>query len=364
MVNALNLSELDQEQALNLAKFYIKSNNNLFFWGQRGTGKTQISIQAIRECNYKVNYINLSVIEKNDLLGYPNLFNNSELIEFKSPVFLPPLKGKADSVILFDEVDKANPEITAPLLEILQFRTINNKPINAVCCILTGNLTSEGAYSNLVSTALLDRGAKYILAFNFEKWLEWGKLNNINDLILGFLKSNPEFTCGKADDISYASPSPRGWTLASEAITKAKEHKIIDIESISNIVSGFVGGQAGLKFKIWYEYFRKFEIYSTSLIEAGIMNLNYNELLPTEKLVFVISTCYLAKQKFLSSKFKTIYLENLCKFFENTKIDPEVQVMGMSNSFTFEFITKYKLYTCKPFFDLFTKLTQNLQFKK
>lgn len=370
MSNALNLQEIDQEQALNLSKFFIRSNQNLFLFGRRGVGKTHIAIQAAQECNIKVNYINLSVIERPDLAGYPNIHLPGDVITFKSPSFLPKLAENVepDSIILFDEVDKAPPEVTSPLLEILQFRRINGTPINVASCILTGNLSSEGAYSNQISSALLDRGSKYILSFNFEKWVDWAKANDVHDLILGFLRSEPDFACGKIEDSFYASPSPRGWTQASEALIKARDLKIADIETVAQIVSGFVGNEAGLRFKIWYEHYRKFEPFIHSLIETGAMTLDYANLLPTEKVVFVVSACYYAKQKVLLEKTKSknrlIYLEHLCKFFTSYGVEHEVQVMGLYNSFDFEMIAKHKLYTCTVFFDHFSKLNENVTHKK
>jgi len=363
MNNALNLQEIDQDQAVSLTKFYIQSNKSILILGKKGVGKTYISIQSAKECGYKVNYINLSALDRVDLIGYPLLHSPGDLVEFKSPHFLPPLKPNSvpDTVIIFDEVDKCPSDVTAPLLEILQFRTINSKPINAVSCILTGNLPNERAYSNQISAPLLDRTAKYILSFSFDRWIEWAKKNNVHDLILGFLRSYPELACGKIEDTCYASPSPRGWTMASEALVKARECKITDIETISHIVSGFVGLEAGVKFKTWYEHYRKFEPYVKSLIETGNLTLDFNALTPTEKIVFVISSCYLAKQKVTQenkSKNKFVCLENLCQFFVKYKVDYEAQVIGLSNSFEFEFVTKYKLYSCKPFFDLFTAISQ------
>lgn len=369
MSNSLNLQEIDQEQALNLTKFFIRAQQNLFLFGRRGVGKTHIALQAAKECGLEVNYINLSVIERPDLAGYPNMNSPGDVITFKSPAFLPALvQGtKPNSIILFDEVDKAPPEVTAPLLEILQFKAINGKKINVAGCILTGNLINEGAYSNQISTALLDRGAKYILSFNFDKWVDWAKSHNVHDLILGFLRSNPEFACGKTEDSCYASPSPRGWTIASEALMKARELKIVDIESVTHIISGFVGGEAGLRFKIWYEHYRRFEPFVHSLIESGSMALNFLELTPTEKVVFVISACYHAKQKVLSesskSKNRFVYLENLCKFLVGSQVDYEVQVMGLYNSFDFDMIAKNKLYSCKEFFDLFARISENVTIK-
>lgn len=370
MSNSLNLQEIDQEQALHLSKFFIRSHQNLFLFGRRGVGKTHIAMQAAKECNFKINYINLSVIERPDLAGYPNMNAPGDSITFKSPNFLPKLldAAKPDSIILFDEVDKAPSEVTAPLLEILQFRAINGTPLNVAGCILTGNLSNEGAYSNLISSALLDRGSKYILSFNFEKWVDWAKLNNVHDLILGFLRSNPEFACGKIEDSCYASPSPRSWTLASDALIKARELKIVDIETVAQIISGFVGGEAGLRFKIWYEHYRRFEPHVISLIETGEMTFDFYTLAPTEKVVFVVSACYYAKQRVFGesskSKNRFVYLENLCKFFTNYQVDSEVQVMGLYNSFDFDMIAKHKLYTCKEFFDLFTKISENVPMKK
>lgn len=368
MSNSLNLQEIDQEQALNLTKFFIRSQQNIFLFGRRGVGKTHIAIQAAHECGLKVNYINLSVIERPDLAGYPDINTPGDVINYKSPYFLPNLEEgkKPDSIILFDEVDKAQSEVTAPLLEILLFKKINGKPINTAACVLTGNLMNEGAYSNLISSALLDRGAKYILQFNFEKWVDWAKTNGVHDLILGFLRSDPEFACGKVEESSYASPSPRSWTLASEALLKAKELKMSDIDSVTQIISGYVGGEAGLRFKLWYEHYRKFEPYVHTLIEKGEMTLDFNELAPTEKVVFVVSTCYYAKQKVFSEKSKNrfVYLEHLCKFLTGQQVEHELQVMGLYNSFDFDMITKHKLYSCQVFFDLFTKLSENVTIKK
>ena len=369
MNNSLNLQEIDQEQALHLSKFFIRSKQNLFLFGRKGVGKTNIALQAAEACGYKVNYINLSVIERADLAGYPDINSTGDVITFKSPAFLPKLlNDKPNNIILFDEVDKAPPEVTAPLLEILQFKKINGVPVNVAACILTGNLVNEGAFSNQISTALLDRGAKYILSFNFEKWVEWAKANQVHDLILGFLRSNPEFACGQIEDICYASPSPRSWTLASEALIKARNLKIIDIDTVIQIISGFVGSEAGLRFKVWYEHYRKFEPFIHSLIDNKLMSTDYSNLSPTEKLVFVISACYYTKQKTLlepiKSKNRFLYLENLCYFLKSYNVDSEVQVVGLYNSFDFDLITKNKLYSCKEFFDLFTKISENVSIKK
>jgi hypothetical protein len=368
MSNYTNLQKISQENALDLVKFFIKCEKNLLLFGRRGIGKTEIILRAIKECDYKINYINLSVAERCDLGGYPDINSNSDVLSFKYPYFMPKLKEgcEPDTVWVFDEIDKCSPEITAPLLEILQFHKINGIPLNVVSCMLTSNLMNENAHSNELSSAILDRVAKYMMDFDFSIWVDWAKANNIHDLILAFLRSDPAYACGNVEESVYASPSPRSWTWASQALLKARELKISDIESITQIISGYVGSEAGLKFKIWYEHYRKFEPYVHSLIERGEMLINFNDLVPTEKLVFVVSACYYAKLKVFSDKSKNrfVYLERLCNFFSKYQVESEVQVMGLHNSFSFQMIKDHKLYTCKPFFDHFSKLSENITFNK
>ena len=364
MTNSLNLSEIDQEQALNLSRFFLKTNQNIFIFGRRGTGKTHIAIDAALECGYKVNYINLSVVERPDIAGYPIINDTSDVIYYKSPHYLPLLKdnNKPNAVLLFDEIDKCPPEVTAPLLEILQQRSINGTPLNIAGCILTGNLANEGAYSNQINSALLDRGAKYILKFNFEKWLIWARAHGVHDLILGFLSTNPTYACGEIESDCYATPSPRGWTLASEALIKARAVKLVDIESVTNIISGFVGFDAGLKFRIWYDYYRGFEPFIASLIETGSCLINYQELTPTEKMVFCVAACHMTKARFVQeskTKPQYQYVERLCTFLINNQVSLENQAISFSNSFPMELVVnpKYKLYNCKLFFELSSKVS-------
>jgi hypothetical protein len=368
MSNSLNLQEIDQEQAINLCRFFIRAEQNIFLFGRRGVGKTEIAIQAATDCGYKINYVNLSVIERPDLAGYPDLHAPGDIVNFKSPHFLPRLleKSKSDSVILFDEVDKAPSEITSPLLEILRTKSLNGKKLNTVSCILTGNLLNEGAYSNDISSALLDRGAKYILQFNFDKWLNWAKIHNVHDLITGFLMSHPNLACGETETTFYATPSPRGWVLASDALYRAKETKTIDIDTVTSIISGFVGLSAGLQFKIWYEYYREFEPFILSLIETGECAKDYASLQPTEQLVFCITACHLCKLKVLSAQTKKRfkYLENVCHFMIDNAINKEIQLIALQNAFPFELITTNKLYECKIFFDLVSKLQEGVSIKK
>ena len=43
MSDYVNLQKISQENALNLAKFFIKSGKNLLLFGRRGTGKNTVA---------------------------------------------------------------------------------------------------------------------------------------------------------------------------------------------------------------------------------------------------------------------------------------------------------------------------------
>jgi AAA domain (dynein-related subfamily) len=359
----LNLPEIDTEVALSLARFFIKAEKPLFFFGQKGVGKSSIAIEAASDLRFKINHLNLNVVDRYDFLGIPDIHNPSELVSYKSPYFLPPLKEgkKPDTVIILDEIDKCPQELTSPLYELLQRRTINGKPINVISFILTGNLPNEGTGSNDISTAILDRGAKYLLQFNLEKWLTWGRTHGVDSLILGFLQSNPAWACGKIEAEGYlASPSPRGWTQASDAMIKARSMKIVDTASVVNIVAGFVGLAAALQFQVWLEHNRNFEPAASSLIETGHCAIKYQNLTPTQKLIFVITACGASKRRFLKET-KTIpqyiYVERLCQWLIENDVDMEICALAIANSFTIDLVVnpKYKLYDCHDFFALSSK---------
>ena len=176
----------------------------------------------------------------------------------------------------------------------------------------------------------------------------------------------PSLACGDVEAVNYASPSPRGWTMASDALHKAKQFNISDLETITAIVSGFVGLEAGSKFKLWYQYFKKFEPKILSLIEDNQFPNDYDKLDVSEAFIFCITLCYLTKNKIQNSKNKNrnlIYIETVCNFFDKFQVEEEVQLVMLRNSFPIEFLTKHKLYESKIFLEKNKSLQADISLK-
>ena len=69
-----NLQSLSPSQLGKNLSASIDIGNNVIVVGRRGSGKTQISKQRIKQAGMREVYINLSVCERTDLGGYPDLF--------------------------------------------------------------------------------------------------------------------------------------------------------------------------------------------------------------------------------------------------------------------------------------------------
>ena len=210
-----NLQKLNTKEFGAHVAATIKMGGNLAVFGRRGTGKTVITKYEIEQSKCRELYINLSVMERVDLGGYPDVMGKtkSKYVNFLMPQMYEPLiEGNTPVVCLFDELDKADPSLWAPLLEIVQFRSINHMPLpNLHSIIMTGNLVSEGG--SRPSLPLLDRSEKFLLEADAALWLDWaGKMGHIHPSITAYINDHPNDLFGAVDpEDRYADASPRGW---------------------------------------------------------------------------------------------------------------------------------------------------------
>ncbi len=276
----------------------IQMEGNIAIFGRRGTGKTEIAKQEIKKSNLHEVYINLSVLERVDLGGYPNIMSaaaQKRFVDFLLPQFYEQmLDGKAGSkgvVALLDEVDKADPSLWAPLLEFTQFRSINGFKLPQLkSVIMTGNLISEGG--SRPSLPLLDRSEKYLVEADVTSWLEWaGKSGHIHPSITAYITDHPKDLFGAIDpEDRYADPSPRGWARASEILYKGEEHGW-QPSLLNKKVCGCIGKDAGIKYSNYYEHYQQLLPLIEDVYHGKDVSSRYNALEPTKKLVACMITC-------------------------------------------------------------------------
>lgn len=290
-----NLEKLNTKDLSEHVAASIQVGGNLAVFGRRGTGKTEISKQEIKKAGAKEVYMNLSVMERVDLGGYPNIMASAQqkkFVDFLLPSFYELMcEGNDPVVALLDEVDKADPSLWAPLLEFTQFRTINGRKLkNLHAVIMTGNLISEGGARP--SLPLLDRAEKYLVEADASSWLEWaGKAGHIHSSITAYVYDHPKDLFGAVDpEDRYADPSPRGWARASDLLYKGEE-KGWSTSLLNKKVCGCVGKDAGIKYSNYYEHYQQLLPMVEDIYQGKDVSGRYNTLEPTKKLVACMITC-------------------------------------------------------------------------
>lgn len=264
-------------------------------FGRRGIGKTLIAKDMIKKSDLKEVYLNLSVLERVDLGGYPDVMataKGKQYVDFLLPQFFAAMiEGKDQVVLLLDEVDKADPSLWAPLLEITQFRHINGRPLkNLKAIIMTGNLISEGG--SRPSLPLLDRSEKFLVEADVSSWLDWaGRSGAIHPAVSAYINDHPKDLFGAVDpEERYADPSPRGWHRASEILFKG-EKLGWNSQLLNMKVAGCVGKDAGLKYQNYYEHYMQLLPMVQHIFEGKSVEKEYNKLEPTKKVVAAMIVC-------------------------------------------------------------------------
>lgn len=291
-----NLEKLDTRKLEKHIFATIEAESNIAIFGRRGTGKTQISEQQIQAADHHEVYMNLSVFERVDLGGYPDMFTPAEkkekFVNYILPrMYEPMINGNKPVVALLDEVDKADQSLWAPLLEFVNKKSINGRPLpNLKSVIMTGNLISEGGLRP--SLPLLDRTEGYMVEANANCWLEWAALSNeIHPSIYQYIYDHITQLLGPVDaGENYKDPSPRGWHLASRVLFIG-ERKGWNLNLLNEKVCGFVGKKAGLDYKIYYTNYKVLLPIVDMVFNGGNYKEDWKKLTPTEKLYAATIIC-------------------------------------------------------------------------
>lgn len=322
----------------------IKNGKNLVVFGQKGIGKTEIPMETARSLEFDIVYWNLSTQEAPDLIGFPIIKDEGgyATTEYASPRHMPiPELFSKKVVVIVDEVDKAKSELQNPLLEILQFHTINGRPLNIQAIILTGNLPDEHAFSKPVSHALTNRCKVYKLIPDFDNWRDnFAIKNGVDPLFVGFLSKNPEYLCKPTpeDMTAYTSCTPRSWTKCSEDF---ECHKNDDEDFLTAIIAGHVGTEASIKFKVWLTHYRHIEPHLKKIVEGKSVSIS--KLTIDKQFILAVSACGEISRKIFKKEKKDLVSVTKNVFSFLSKLPTEMQIAATKSSLTNEMIFENKL---------------------
>lgn len=318
----------------------IQAGSNVAIFGRRGSGKTEISKQQIAACGAKEVYINLSVLERVDMGGYPDILNanrKKSFVDFLLPHFYESMiEGDAPVVALLDEADKVDPSVWAPLLEFTQFKSINGRQLpNLQSIIMTGNLISEGGARP--SLPLLDRTEKYLVQPDLESWFAWaGKSGRIHPSVSAYITDHPGDLFGPEDaDDRYADPSPRGWENASRLLFKGEKHKW-DKEVMHTKVAGCIGKAVGVKYQSYFEHYMELLPLVEQIYRGNDVRKEYSAMEPSKKLVTCMIACARLATMLDNKKATDDVITNVGKFLGSKSVSFENILVSIRSQLTLD----------------------------
>lgn len=164
--------------------------------GSPGIGKSDIIREIGNNNNLEIIDFRLAQADPTDMLGMPFISGNRT--DNHPPVSFPiagdePPKGKNGWILFFDEINSAPLSVQAASYKIILDRMVGNHKLHPkVAIVAAGNLDSDKAITNRISTALQSRMIHFELEVDHKSWLEWANNNEVDYRIKSFIGFKPE----------------------------------------------------------------------------------------------------------------------------------------------------------------------------
>ena len=217
-------------QAVPMVTDFIKAGIVPMIHGSPGIGKSQIVHQIAEAHGLKLVDMRLSQCDPTDLAGFPQIDAARGKAGYL-PMDTFPLEGEAPPtgyngwLLFFDEANSAPKAVQAAAYKILLDRMIGQHKLHKNCALVAaGNLESDGAIVEEMSTALQSRLAHIELTHDADAWVEWAQLNGVNHKITDFIKFKPgQLYTFKPDHTDKTYACPRTWEFANRVLNVTDE---------------------------------------------------------------------------------------------------------------------------------------------
>lgn len=221
-----NFVSATQAQAIIIAT--MQSGLVPFMTGSPGIGKSSIYHEVARLGKLKVIDLRLSQCDPTDLNGYPTIVNGKACyVPFNTiPVEKDTIPDGYDGwMLLLDEFNSANSEVQAASYKLVLDRMVGSTKVHPkVYIVCAGNLETDNAIVNPMSSALYSRLIHITLETNMKEWLSWANKNQIDHRICSFLQFSPDnFYTFKPDNTEDTYACPRTWEFASKLLKHVGE---------------------------------------------------------------------------------------------------------------------------------------------
>lgn len=307
--------------------------------GDPGIGKSSIVRAIADQFNLKLIDVRLSQLDPTDLNGFGTVQNDiARYIPFDTfPLQDTPLPvdrqgSKKQGWLLFlDELPSAALSVQAAAFKLTLDRMVGQKKLHKnVAMVCAGNLATNGAIVNRISTPMQSRMIHLELTVDPEAWTQWASQNKLDYRVIAYLHNLPdklhEFDPNHADK---TFPCPRTWEFVSRLLAVSGSAPLRDLTAL---LAGAVGEGAARQFIMFSETLSELATIDEILKnprKARLKNepsLMYaaSHLVATHARASNINTLmkYIHRMPF---EFETITLQNILRRDESLKNERVIQ---------------------------------------
>lgn len=213
-------------QAISMITAFIKARLVPMLVGSPGSGKSQIVHQIAKEYGLKVIDLRLSQCDPTDLLGFPQITGDRAgyvpMTTFPLETDAVP-KGFNGWLLFLDEMNAAPSAVQAAAYKLVLDRMVGlyhlHKKVAIVCA---GNLETDNAIVQPMSTALQSRMVHLELVVDHKEWIDWATSNQIDHRITSYISFKPgNLYTFLPDHTDKTYASPRTWEFANRLLQVA-----------------------------------------------------------------------------------------------------------------------------------------------
>lgn len=274
MSNAL---AINAKQAPTLIVDTLNAGLVPFLTGSPGIGKSDVIRAIAQERDLKVIDVRLSQCDQTDLNGFPNVNPTTGKSTYLPMDTFPtegdslPIKVPAETdstgavtkpaeyykgwLVFLDEFNSAPMAVQAAAYKLVLDRMVGLHNLHEnVEMVAAGNLASDRAITNRISTAMQSRMIHLELALSKDIWMEWADTADLDFRVKSFINFKPELLHKfNPDHQDKTFACPRTWEFVSKII---KGMPVLDASKIP-LLAGTISEGVGREFYGFCQIFQK-----------------------------------------------------------------------------------------------------------
>lgn len=249
-----------------------------FIQSSPGIGKSSLAAQIADKFGLKLIDVRLAECDPTDIGGLPYFdekTGKTKTYPYETfPTTDTPIpEGYKGWLLMLDEFNSAPLSVQGASYKVVLDRKVGQHTLhNRVFIIAAGNLETDNAIVNPLSSAMVSRFAMFEVQLSHQDWMEWATDNGIDYRITGFLNWKPDFLYTfNPDACDKPYSCPRTWEALSKVLVKMK-----DTTNLLYIAASMVGEGVAREFIAYIELYHKLPTFQTLISKPDAFVLDDN----------------------------------------------------------------------------------------